>query len=646
MKESEMRDLIAQNIDKLQSGLKLLQKEQYIPGKYGTRSFVDLYAEDENGRHVLIELKRSAASSRQAIHEVTKYVEEVKHFLGAKDYEIHVIIASTDWSELLLPFSRFCSDSSFSIEGMKINLSAQNTDFEAESVAPLVITQGRFIAPWHHVYWYTDETALQRGIEGIEKAYEEKGILDYVIVKLYKSDDSTPEERRSAVLTAAAGILNIERAELSDRYEFEIPTYKYIAYTALQMVPKDKCLEIISRAPDVFLKVREFLPDLEEDEALCYLHENIELVRPSPTCDYYEIGYPAKFSKLLDACEPRGIVRHGIFQRNTLLRDDVLYAELAGEDGSTGQKLKRTLDMTNSAHIKTLKEDVEKTLRSNPVWSAHILREMDEIKRDFPDSKIDISVFNPCTGVFTIYNAMTKEEGFLYLPSYTITVRAPKEVRVYYGALEAMESAMDFPQILKKYYEGDLFALLMAVTWGGRDERDSAIIEDLGAQYRSYRIDICEGKITGSFAFREDKWRPCPPRSFLELFQTYAEKHKSLVKQILLRISDYDQGAFFAATNDEREDLDAYMDREEAKKRSVYFCGAPDACDICRNPFADEEFLIDGEVGQGGPWACMCRDCFLRYGGRIGWGHGQLYRKDERGWLLVGGFCPDSELEE
>ena len=444
---------------------------------------------------------------------------------------------------------------------------------------------------------------------------------------------------------AVARLLNIEEVELSDSLSSSISTHRYIASTALQMIPRDKCLEIISRDPNVFSEVQEFLPDMEEDEALCYLHENIELVQPSPHCDYYEIGYPAKFSKLLEACEPRGIVRHGIFQLNTLLCDDMLYAELAGEDGSTGQKLKRTLDVTNSAHVKNLKEDVEKALRNNPVWSAHILREIDEIKRDFPESQIDISVFNPCTGIFTIYYAMTKEQGFLYLPSYIITVRNPEEVRMYCGALEAIESAMDFQQILKKYYGGNLFALLTTVTWGGRDERDSDIIEDLGAQYRSYRIDICEGQIVDSFVFREDKWRMCPPCSFLELFQSYVEKHQSLVKEILRRISEYDQGAFFADTSDVCESLDAYMNMEEANKRSVYFCGAPDKCDICQLPFSNEEFLIDGEVGQGGPWAFMCRDCFLRYGGRIAWGHGQLYRKNAHGWLLVGGFCPDSEPE-
>ena len=85
MKESALRDLIAQKISQLKPGLTLLQKEQYIPGEHGTKSFIDLYARDEKGRHVLIELKRSNTAARQALHEVSKYVEQVKQHFGAKD---------------------------------------------------------------------------------------------------------------------------------------------------------------------------------------------------------------------------------------------------------------------------------------------------------------------------------------------------------------------------------------------------------------------------------------------------------------------------------------------------------------------------------------------------------------------------------
>ena len=58
MNEAVLRDLLARDISKLKRGLTLLQKEQYIPNRHGAKGFIDLYAKDEDNRHVLIELKR------------------------------------------------------------------------------------------------------------------------------------------------------------------------------------------------------------------------------------------------------------------------------------------------------------------------------------------------------------------------------------------------------------------------------------------------------------------------------------------------------------------------------------------------------------------------------------------------------------
>lgn len=331
MKESALRDLIAQHINKLKPGLTLLQKEQYIPNEHGTKSFIDLYAKDEKRRHVLIELKRSTTASRQAIHEVIKYVERVKQYFGAKDSEIHVIIVSTDWSELLLPFSRFYADTGFSIEGIQIDISEDNIDFQVQSIAPLPIVQGRLIAPWHNVYWYADDSAFQQGIAAIEHAYQQKGIDNYVIVKFYLPDHSTPDERRAALQAQVAGILNVSEPELFDSLSnISIPVHEYIAYTAVQMLSKDKCMQIISCDKDQLEEAQELLPSMEEDEALCYLHESVESVEPTPQSDYYEIGYPPKFSKFYESpnCTSLGIIRHGIFLRNAVLTNDAIYSEL------------------------------------------------------------------------------------------------------------------------------------------------------------------------------------------------------------------------------------------------------------------------------------------------------------------------------
>ena len=582
MRESTLRDLIAQNISKLKSGLTLLKKEQYIPGKHGTNSFIDLYAKDACGRHVLIELKCSNTSARQAIHEVNKYIESVKDYFGAKDSEVHVIIASTEWSELLLPYSRFSADAEFSIEGIQINLNNTETDFEVETIEPLKIIQGRFIAPWHNVYWYTDEEALNKGICSIEESYQQKGINDYVIVKFFLPNQLTEEERRSAMKEQISKMLNVSASKLSDVPDFSFPVHEYIAYTARQILSKETCLNIISQDIDTFREVQELLPGMESEEAMHYLHECVETVPPSPKGDYYEIGYPAKFYDFFYAqdCFCQGVVRHGIFERNAILDDNTIYRELMGEDGSTEQKLKRSLNMNNAAHVKMLKKDVTTTLKNNPVWRNHILRIIEEIENEFPDSKIVISIFNPGTGIFTIYYAMTKKHGLLYLPSYYITVKNPHEIRMYFGALEATGKSMTLSQVLKKYYDGRLETMLLSVLWGGTEIRDSDIIEDLGAQYRSYKFNIGkDNQISDFSSFRDEKWRLCEQTSLPKLFEEYVEYNDLLVKQIILKIGSHDKGNFFDSGN-ANTILKKYVDMDTAKEKQIYCSGAPDLCDI------------------------------------------------------------------
>lgn len=624
----------------------MLKKEQYIPGKYGTDSFIDLYAADEENHHVLIELKRSDAAARQALHEVTKYVENVKEYLGARDGEIHVIIASTEWHELLLPFSRFVKEAGFSIEGLSIEVTEDERNFEVSRIAPLPITQGRLIAPWHNVYWYADKDGLEKGISSIENAYAQKGIEDYLIAVFYRPDESTEEERRNVFRMQVAQMVRKDMDELPEMPA--IPVYEYAAYTALQMLSKETCMEIISRDQESLSVIEELLKDsdLTEEEVLNSLFDYVEAVEPSPDCDFYEIGYPAKFSAFFDTESSKllKIIRHGLFQRNTLLRDDILCSELAGEDGSTGEKFKRIICMEKLAHVRELKNDITAALSDNPVWQRHILQIIDEIKEEFPHAEVEVSVFNPCTGVFTLYYAVTKENGLLYTPSYYIMVKDPDEVRLYCGVLEKGGNALTFPEILEKYYMGDLGALLLSVTWRGRETRDGDIIEDMGLQYSSYKIELQNDPQTVS-VLRNERWHPTEAHSHEKLLKEYFEENDSLIEQIVVKISPKDKGIAFDFTNSDIE-LEKYVDMAAAEQRKQYYIGAPKVCNICKFPLDKEHFFVDGKLHNHGTWAYMCGDCFLAYGDKIEWGYGQLYQRDSHGWLQVGGFCPKEDMEE
>lgn len=641
MQEAKLRDLIAKDISKLKPGLTFLRKEKYIPNECGTRSFIDLYAKDENGRHVLIEIKRSDAAARQALHEVTKYVEGVKQHLGAKDTEIHVIIASTEWRELLIPFSRFTANIGFSIEGFNIITADDDADFRVESVPPLPTQNGRFIAPWHNIYWYTNEEALEQGVLSIQSAYAEKGVDDYIIITLYFQNRETLEERRASMRSAIAQMTGLDKSELSEDIP-DVPVHEYVAYTARQMLSNETSLQMLAKDEDAFFEAQESLEDMGAEELACYLHGSIDSLDPRPIYDFYEIGYPAKFSMLVESenCTPLKLIRHGMFQRNTCLNDEVFYAELRGEDGATGQRFKRTVDIKNLAHVRTLKEDIVIALCNNPVWRNHILRIIDEIQAEFPNAKIEMSIFNPCTGVFTIYYATTREDGLLYIPSYHIIVKTPETVRMYYGILQECGSALTFPQILKKYYDSSIFALLHTMTWGGADSRDNDIIEDLGAQYRSCRVDI-DGDERLSSVLKDEKWRPCETRQSFDAFIEYANKNETLLCQIIRKISPRDMGAFVDSSSSDIM-LGKYVD-VTLEKKNQYYSGAPSACDICKCPFEDDNFMVDGKMRDHSAWAHMCADCFGAYGENIAWGQGQLYKKDDEGWLLVGGAKDTSD---
>ena len=103
--ESEIRDIIADNLQCIEPGMVLIDTEHYLPNYKGTKGFVDILAKDCKDHLTVIEVKKSNSTAREAIHEVFKYLEGVKINKGLRDDEIRLLILSTEWDELLIPFS-------------------------------------------------------------------------------------------------------------------------------------------------------------------------------------------------------------------------------------------------------------------------------------------------------------------------------------------------------------------------------------------------------------------------------------------------------------------------------------------------------------------------------------------------------------
>lgn len=649
MTEDELREVLGAQIEILEPGLVLLDKEKYIPNKLGTRGFIDLVARDSRGQFVLIELKRSDAATRDAIHEILKYVEGVKAHLGARDHEIRVLIVSTTWTELLVPFSRFVVDSQIAVRGINLEINSQH-HLNATIVSPIATSQGRVIAPWHELNFYRGEQELQRGLLEYQRSCKRKGMDDYVLVIL----DAPPgynEAAREAFRMQMRSMALESRQEPDEKHieslVQKLDSYSSIIYFGMQMLDRDACLKIISANEDRLRETEECLQGMKHEEALCHLHETVYGLDPTPYRNRYEIGYPAKFkSRLLDkeGWKIREVKRFGIFSRNKLLTDDAIIEDLAGSEGTTRQRFTRRISVNNVAHLASARTSLAECLEQNEAWREQSLRAVEEIAKQFPNSEVDINIFNPSTGLVTLFLAANNQNGALYVPNYGMTVHDRDNIpRVYYGCLVDAGGGISFQETLKEHYDGKLFGLLFTLTWGGYEGRDTKILEDLGLSYRSFRCDL-DGDNKTYFVWRNDAWRPTKFVNPLTSVFEFLSERKSLVADLALEIGSRWDGQIIQDDSVGEQALEKLADMKEGRSRNKYWYGDIDRCDACGHDFTNDTFMVDAATKYGA-WACICDRCFVEQEAKIGWGKGQLYSRTPEGWLMVGGFGPNEDEE-
>jgi hypothetical protein len=71
------------------------------------------------------------------------------------------------------------------------------------------------------------------------------------------------------------------------------------------------------------------------------------------------------------------------------------------------------------------------------------------------------------------------------------------------------------------------------------------------------------------------------------------------------------------------------------EKKPRYWAGKITTCDVCEGTVST--MFVDGRM-TAGPWANMCRVCFVNHGVGLGTGRGQKYVKQADGkWLKVEG---------
>ncbi|MGW2511768.1 endonuclease NucS domain-containing protein [Streptomyces scopuliridis] len=167
--EHELRDLLAEQLDVLEPGLTLVRCEFALSDPpLRTRGWIDILARDRHSLWVIIELKRSTSTSREALHEVAKYTELLQRDKQVAPDRIRALIVSTDWRELLVPVSNMARDWSHDLRGYELQVYNDRT-LGAERVAMLPSSPEQYVTPVHGTYLYASPQDRDRGWKHIQQ---------------------------------------------------------------------------------------------------------------------------------------------------------------------------------------------------------------------------------------------------------------------------------------------------------------------------------------------------------------------------------------------------------------------------------------------------------------------------------------------
>lgn len=450
--EDHIRDKLSTRLDLIEPGLSLIKVNYGLPNSAGTRGFIDILARDRHGVLVVIELKRSGKTAREALHEVMKYTELLQRERGIERANIRAVIVSTHWDELRVPFAHFKRGWANEIRGYALTLAHdQATPVRIEEIKILGEAPARGISPVHLIIFPREDTTIDAIWRESVDALSKVGADDLLGVEL--SHDKTPRLLYQSCLYLIIGsmVADDPRTTILDEWGEEVP---------------DNSIE----APDGYVL---------EYRALCHLSMEYDYDRVE-----LETAYPEKFAAIkVQNWQVRRIRRAGIFARQEdLYPDDVLLRRIVERAGQSEVRFAGSSRPSNHAHFADLRKNLAYCLNGTDVWRDCMLAWLDEASVAAPEEDVFCHAYNPCDFIKSIVFGWPDKLG-AYLPSIRASINAPSpRGRMLLGTLTWNGEHVPVTDIVHSIYS-EPFEWVLATKVGCAWERDLELLEKLNLTY-------------------------------------------------------------------------------------------------------------------------------------------------------------------
>lgn len=457
VKESIIREKLSKSLFLLEDGLIFIEEEHPLPNKLGAKGFIDILAKDKFGNRVIIELKRSNQTARQALHEIFKYVALFSIHHGLPTHKIRCFIVSTEWHELKIPYSQFIKTTETQTCGYSIDVDSGGDILNAELIEPLDLPDNIKPFEQHSIYLFCQKADRDYSVNKLSQIVNKTGCESYFLISIDYFGENP------AVIYPFGIYLVPLRLQIKAQNQFDKKIREEYEISDDEQVEAD-------------LVESEFLTAVSTEAC-----NNQQLAN-----DSFEIGYPEKYISLkYQGWKSSSILRKGLFESSIAMSDAELENLVAGVEGQNPIRFYRLSSPAFKLDWNNVKENVFRTLEGNQPWIDAFAWFSSYIEKNYSKSNVSFKIYNPLCLPISLHKFFTTNDAG-YLPSLEF-VAWDDEKKIVYSIIGIIEwentiQPDSFKTILDKTC-GDISQFLMLRHIGEAWLYDAQLMQMHGFHY-------------------------------------------------------------------------------------------------------------------------------------------------------------------
>jgi Endonuclease NucS len=537
LNESKIRDSLTTQLHLIESGLIFEGIESPLKNLEGSGGRLDIYARDQFDHRVIIEIKRSDKSAREAIHELYKYISLFRETYGIDESEIRCILISTEWKELLLPFSTFVFDTEYEVSGYKLIISEVGSILNIEKISPLPKSKSISWREYHSIFFFKEESKRKAFILSLKKELKKISGTEFACIPMNYDRSKEDESRFRSYKYSPLALTEV--------------VFPFSLYMAMTIVTP-KYIENIKLVigEEIFLEVE----NVSIEEAIqIYIDRKLE-----GKYDDWELGYNSKFTNMLHTWNCLSSIRIGQKITSQLFYSENDISEnIKKEKGEHPWIYRDTISPKFKTKWEASKKKIFRFLECNFQWQEIMSAFLKNFDLNI-DVLIKLDIYNPCNIIKSMYETNFNFENAC-IPELLITVEdfngiiissliggvVWNEADVNLDAREMIKNIFTDNSILDEFDESnkeDIFRIFVQL--GQIREYEMNICRMHNLTYVAMECILKEGKLEEKefLTFQENKLiKELPSESKFSSFGKFCLNHVSYINKLAAILDSHEQ---------------------------------------------------------------------------------------------------------